>query len=136
MSSIVARVNGAKTVANTVYNNNCNLYIITVKNASSVAVDLTADDSPISATINTTTGITTAVTIGVAEAIVREICPLAYFIVNDASGRMYVVMDLAIDSATELQTRIRTIGGVAGVGSANVVISGTLVVAATTFTVA
>jgi hypothetical protein len=136
MSSIVSRVNGAKTVAGVLYNTNCNLYIITVKDASNVAVDLRVDDSPATSTVSTVTGITTAVIIGVAEAIVREICPLAYYVVDAATGVIHVVMDLAIDNAAELQTRVRRIGGTVGVGSVPTVITGTLVVAATSFTVA
>lgn len=130
--SSVTRVNGAKTVVGTVHANNCNLYLISVKTAANAAVNLTAEDSAGANAI--TDGI------GVVEAIVREICPLAYFTPNNASGTISIVVDLAIDSADALQLRVRTIGllvgGTTSIGPNGVDISGTLVVAASTFTVA
>ena len=131
--SSVTRVNGAKTTAGVVYANNCNLYLISVKTAAAAAVNLTTEDSFGANAI--TDGV------GVVEAIVREICPLAYFTTNTAAGTISVVLDLAINDATALQTRIRTIGKVNGstttsIGPNAVDISGTLVVTATSFTVA
>jgi hypothetical protein len=129
--STTTRVNGAKTAVGVVYANNCNLYLISVKTGPGVAVNLTAEDSA---------GINLLVDkIGVVEAI--ELCPLAYFTTNDTTGNISVVLDLAINDATALQTRIRTIGKVDGstttsIGPNTVDISGTIVAAATSFTVA
>lgn len=124
----VARVNGSKTNVGVLYNTDCNLYLITVKQANATVVDLQAEDS---AGAN-------AVVDGVVEQIVKEISPLAYFTPANNSGTINVVMPLAIDSASELQTRIRRIGLVSGgtttsVGPNNVDISGTTVAAAQQF---
>jgi hypothetical protein len=77
---------------------------------------------------------------GVIESIVKEISPLAWYAPNDTSGKIYVVMDKAINDAIELRTRIRRIGlkqdGTTAVGPHAVDISGTLVTTATSFTVA
>jgi hypothetical protein len=77
---------------------------------------------------------------GVIESIVKEISPLAWYAPNDTTGKIYVVMDKAINDATELRTRIRRIGlkqdGTTSVGPHAVDISGTLVTTATSFTVA
>jgi hypothetical protein len=122
------RVNGLRNTVATLYQDMVNLYKITVKVAAATAVDLRDEDDAMDE---------------VVEAIVREINPLAFFVVNDNSGVMYVVMDKNINDATELRTRIRRIGKVAGAGTTTEIgpnaidISGTTVEAATgmTFTV-
>jgi hypothetical protein len=110
----VTRVNGSATAVGTLYNPNVNLYIIQVRTASA-AVDLTAEDSVGgNAKIN-----------GVVENIVKELNPLAWYTVNDATGSMYVILDKALNDASDLQTRIRRLGS-------SVDLSGTTVAAATT----
>ena len=172
----VTRIHGPATTVGTLFNQNCNLYIIQVKNTSGTNIDLTKEDSvatgvtPIAATatvVNTLYRITTLgnsdfTTIGAVtnivgtnfyatgvgtgtgtvsalgttiEAIVDEISPLSYFTPNATSGYIYVVMDKSIDSAAELQHRIRNIAlissgvnaGKTQVGPNTVDISGTLV---------
>ena len=91
----VTRVNGLKATVATLYNDNCNLYKITVKVAATTAVDLRAEDDAVNE---------------VVEQIVKEINPLAYFAVDANTGIIYVVMDKAINSAGDLQHRIRQIG--------------------------
>lgn len=123
--STVTRVNGLKTTVATLYADNCNLYKITVKNAGATAIDLRAEDDAVDETV---------------EQIVKELNPLAYFVVDADTGLIYVVMDKAINSASELQTRIRRIGLDAGatttsIGPNDVDISGTVVEAAVGFTV-
>lgn len=129
----VTRVNGSATQVGVLYNLNCNMYLITVKNTSGTALNLTSEDS---AGAN-------AVVDGVIEAIVDEINPLAWFVPADQTtytGEIYVVLDKAINDATELRTRIRRIGlqddGTTLVGPNDRDISGTTVTAASSFSVA
>jgi hypothetical protein len=121
----VTRVNGLKATVGTLYNDNCNLYKITVKVAAGTAVDLRAEDDAVNETV---------------EQIVKELNPLAYFVVDADTGLIYVVMDKAINSASELQIRVRRIGKDAGatttsIGPNDVDISGTTVELGTGFTV-
>lgn len=104
MTLSVNRINGSATKVGTLYNVNCNLYLITVKIASGTAINLQNEDSYIDAS--------TQMADGVLEAIVKEISPLAYWSPADTSGNIHVVMDKAINDATELRTRIRRVLGV------------------------
>jgi hypothetical protein len=129
----VTRVNGSATQVGVLYNLNCNLYLITVKNTAGTALNLTSEDS---AGAN-------AVIDGVIEAIVDELNPLAWFVPADQTtytGQIYVIMDKAINDATELRTRVRRIGllsdNTTDVGPNDRDISGTTITAATSFTVA
>ena len=122
----VTRIHGLRNTVGTLYADNCNLYLITVKNASNSAIDLNAEDDGVDE---------------VVEAIVKEINPLAFFVASDTSGKIHVVMDKSINNASELQVRIRRIGLDSGatttsIGPNDVDISGTTVVAGTSFTVA
>jgi hypothetical protein len=133
MVQTVTRVHGSDTKVGTLYNINANLYIITIKNTSAVALDLSLEDS---FGADSTIG-------GVIEAIMDEISPLSWFVPADQTtytGQIYVVMDKAINDAAELRTRIRRIGllasGLTSVGPNTRDISGTAVTAATSFTVA
>jgi hypothetical protein len=113
----VTRVNGSATAVGTLYTPNSNLYVIQVKTAVPANVDLRAEDSVGGdAKIN-----------GIVENIVKELCPLAWFTPDAANGYIYVVMDKAINDASELQVRIRRIGTTSD-------ITGTVVTAATTLT--
>jgi hypothetical protein len=121
----VTRVNGLKATVATLYNDNCNLFKITVKVAAGTAVDLRAEDDAVEETV---------------EQIVKELNPLAYFVVNADTGIIYVVMDKAINNAAELQVRVRRIGKDAGatttsIGPNDIDISGTVVELGTGFTV-
>jgi len=111
------RVNGLRNTVGTLYQDMVNLFKITVKVAAATAVDLRDEDDAMDE---------------VVEAIVREINPLAFFVVNDNSGVIYVVMDKHINSASELQVRIRRIGKDSGatttsIGPNDIDISGTTV---------
>ena len=121
----VDRIHGSNTQVGVLYNLNANLYIITVMDGTSSAIDLQAEDSVDG--LNLFVG-------GVIEAIVDEISPLAWFTPADTNGEIYVVMDKAINDAAELQIRIRNIGE-GTVGPNTVDISGTTVEVATSFTV-
>ena len=137
MVQTVTRVNGSSTRVATLFNPNVNLYLITVQNGSNSAINLQLEDSY----DGDGAGADVALVDGVIESIVKEISPLAWFAKADTTGVIYVVMDKAINDATELRTRIRRIGLVAGgtttaVGPNAVDISGTTVTAATSFTVA
>jgi hypothetical protein len=118
----VTRVNGLRNTVGTLYSDNVNLFKITVKKTAGgvAAIDLRAEDDAVEE---------------VVEFIVREISPMAFFVVDDSSGVIYVVMDKAITSASELQTRIRRIGIDSGatttsIGPNDVDISSTTVEAA------
>ena len=122
----VTRVNGLRNTAGTLYADNCNLYLITVKNSSASAIDLRAEDDAIDEAV---------------EQILEEINPLAFFVTNSNAGTICVIMDKSINSASELQTRIRRIGIDSGasttsIGPNDIDISGTTVTAAASFTVA
>lgn len=123
--ALTTRLTGLKTTVATLYADNCNLYKITVKNAGATAIDLRDEDDAVDETV---------------EQIVKELNPLAYFVVDANTGLIYVVMDKAINSASELQTRIRRIGLDTGatttsIGPNDIDISGTVVEAAVGFTV-
>jgi hydroxymethylpyrimidine pyrophosphatase-like HAD family hydrolase len=113
----VTRVNGLRNTAGTLYADNCNLYLITVKNSAASAIDLRAEDDAIDEAV---------------EQILEEINPLAFFVTNSSAGTICVIMDKSINSASELQTRIRRIGIDSGasttsIGPNDVDISGTTV---------
>ncbi len=124
--AVVTRVNGLRNLVGTMYADNCNLYLITVKNASDTAIDLTAEDDAVDETV---------------EQIIKELNPLAFFITNSNAGTIHVVMDKGVNDATELRTRIRRIGKDSGanttsIGPNDIDISGTTVVAASSLTIA
>ena len=117
---------GDKTTVGTMFSPNAFCYKLTVENASNTAIDLRAEDDAYNE---------------VVAQIIREISPLAYFVVNDNSGVIHLVMDKNINSASELQARIRTIGKDSGatttsIGPNAIDISGSDVVAASSITVA
>ena len=112
----VTRVNGLKAVVGTIFNLNCNLYIIAVKNAGATAINLQDEDDAVDE---------------VVEMIIKEINPLAYFTPAATSGIIYVIMDKGINDPVDLRSRIRNLGNVNTVD-----ITGTTVAAATSFTLA
>ncbi len=125
MALTVTRVNGLRNTVGTVYADNCNLYLITVKNTGGTAIDLRAEDDAVDEAV---------------EQIVKELNPLAFFVTDSSAGTISVVMDKAINSASELQTRLRTLGKDSGasttsIGPNDIDISGTTVQAAATFVV-
>jgi hypothetical protein len=122
----VTRVNGLRNLVGTMYTDNCNAYLITVKIANATAVDLQAEDDAVDE---------------VVEQILKEISPLAFYMPADNSGKIHVIMDKSINDATELRTRIRNIGKptsgtVTAIGPNSIDISGTTVVAASSMTIA
>jgi len=128
MTLTVTRINGSKTLINTVYNNNCNLYKIIVQDATPTVVNLQNETSDLK--IN-----------GAIEAIVDEINPLAYYVPNATAGIIHVVMDKSINDYAELQLRIQRLGTlkttiISSGATENVTISGTTVTLATSFVVA
>lgn len=115
----VTRVNGLKATVATLYADNCNLFKIQVQNASNVNIDLRAEDDAVDEAV---------------EFIVKELNPLAYFVVDADTGLIYVVMDKNINNAAELQKRIRNLG--TSVGANGIDVTGTDVTLGTSFTVA
>lgn len=135
MSGGITRINGLACTAGTIYPLNSKLYLCTVKNTSGVAVDISAEDDSVDE---------------VVEQIVKEVNPLAFFVANDNTGKVYLVMDYNT-SATDVQHRIRQIGAdtpavrtgattftysATSVGPNDKDISGTTVADATSFTTA
>jgi hypothetical protein len=114
----VTRVNGLGVTVGTLYNLNCNLYIMTVKNAAASAIDLRAEDDAVNEAL---------------EQIIKEVSPLAWFAANADTGVVHLVVDKSINNATELQLRVRRLG--TAVGPNNIDVSGTTVQSATSFAV-
>ena len=114
----VTRVNGLACTAGTLYSLNANAFLVTVKVAAGTAVDLRAEDDAVDE---------------VVEMIVKELNPLMFLVTNSAAGTIHVAFDKNINSAADLQTRIRNIG--AAVGPNAVDVTGTTVAAATAITV-
>ena len=120
------RVGSMANTVGTMYQPNAYCYKVVVENASNTAIDLRAEDDALDEA---------------AEIIIKELSPLAYFIVNDASGTIHLVMDANHASASDLQARIRTIGiddgaTTTSIGPNDIDISGTDVTAASSITVA
>ena len=121
----MARINGLRNLAGTVYSDNAKCFLITVKNTSAAAIDLRVEDDAVDEAV---------------EQIVKEINPLAFFVTDSAAGTIMAVTDVSASEA-DFQHRIRTIGGswnrdtnvysVSAVGPNTVDISGTTVTAAT-----
>ena len=101
----VTRVHGLRNEVNTLYMDNCNLFKIQVQNAANSNIDLTAEDDAVDEAV---------------EFIVKELNPMAFFVVNANTGLIYVVMDKNINSAAELQKRIRNLGSSVGVNGIDV----------------
>ena len=121
----VTRVNGLGVTAGTLYKPNCNLYIMTVKNAAAAPIDLRGEDDAVDEAL---------------EQIVKELNPLAWYAADAGTGVVHLVMDKAINDAAELQVRVRRIGKDSGatttsIGPNDIDISGTTVQAAASFTV-
>ena len=120
----VTRVTGLDVTVGTVYNLNANIFLLTVKKADAVAVDLRPEDDAVNEAV---------------EQIIKELNPLAYFITNDASGKIHLVMDKN-SNADDVQLRVRRIAtsNIDGstVGPNFVDIGGSTVAAAASFTVA
>jgi len=120
----VTRVTGLQATVGTVYSVNANLFLLTVKKLDTVAVDLRAEDDAIDEAV---------------EQIVKELNPLAYFITNDTSGKIHLVMDKN-SNKEDIQLRVRRIAtsNIDGstVGPNFIDIGGSTVVDAASFTVA
>ena len=112
------RVNGLRNEVGTLYADNCTLFKIQVQNNSNSNIDLRAEDDAVDE---------------VVEFIVKELNPLAFFVVDANTGLIYVIMDKNA-SAGDIQSRIRNLG--ATVGANTVDVRGTDVVAATSLTLA
>jgi len=110
----VTRVNGLKATVNKLALQRCAAYKVIVKKTTGgvAAIDLRAEDDAVDE---------------VVEQIVKELNPIAYYVVDDNSGTIYVLMDKTYqntifdasqtayaaeraEDVAELQTRIRQIG--------------------------
>tara|TARA_R110000803_G_scaffold203330_1_gene268843 strand:+ start:818 stop:1207 length:390 start_codon:yes stop_codon:yes gene_type:complete len=115
-----------QTTVGTMYSPNCNAYLFTIKNgpSASAVVDLRAEDDAINETV---------------EIILKEFNPLLYFIKNDASGTMHIILDKNQNNVADLQLRLRGISESnddgSTVGANNIDVSGSLVVAASSIAI-
>lgn len=130
----VTRVNGLLCTAGTIFPLNAKLFQVVVKNTSAAAQNIQGQDDTVDE---------------VVEMIVKEVAPLAFFVVNGNGGVMHLITDVSA-SAADLQHRIRQIGATAAATSTDgnrtftyavtslltggVDISGTTVTDALTFT--
>ena len=114
----VTRVTGLGVTVGTLYSHNVKGYLITVQVAGNTDVDLRAEDDAVDEA---------------AEMIIKEINPLMYFLKNDASGEICIIMD-GNSSAADIQARIRALG--TAVGPNNIDVTGTDVTLATSLTTA
>jgi hypothetical protein len=114
----VTRVNGLACTVATLYALNCNLFKVQIQNVSNSNIDLRAEDDAVDEAV---------------ELIVKELNPLAFFVVDANTGLIYLVMDKSIATAAEVQTRIRNMG--TAVGANGVDVTGTDVTLGTAFTV-
>ena len=127
MAVVTRRVGSMANTVGVMYQPNAYCYKVTIENAANSARDLRAEDDAVDEA---------------AEAIIKELNPLAYFIVDGADGIIHLVMDANHSSASELQARIRTIGKdpdpatTTSIGPNDIDISGSDVVAASSITVA
>ena len=122
----VTRVTGLQATAGTLYNVNCNLFLLTVKKADGSAIDLRAEDDAVDESV---------------EQILKELNPLAYFVTNSNAGTIHLVMDKNA-TAADMQTRVRRVGlnpnddGSTVLGPNSIDVSGSTVAAGSSFTVA
>ena len=91
----VTRVNGMVATVATHQELNAKLYKVQVKTAAPANVDLRAEDDAVDEAV---------------EQIIKEINPMAYYVVDANTGLIYIVMDVN-SSAADLQHRIRQVGG-------------------------
>lgn len=100
----VTRINGAVTTVGQSYNIMARVVRVVVKNTGGVAIDLRDEDDAVDE---------------VVEVIVKELNPLAYYIVDDNSGIIMLIMDNVI-SGKDIKTRIRNLGSAVGPNSIDV----------------
>ena len=112
------RVNGLRNTVATLYADNCTLFKIQVQDVSNSNIDLRAEDDAVDETV---------------EMIVKELNPLAFFVVDADTGLIYVIMDKNA-TAADIQARIRALGD--EVGPNDIDVTGTDVTAATSLTLA
>jgi len=128
--------NGSFVVTSSTYNSGSGSFTVNLNvNSNNIMNSVSQNLTTVSSSGTITLGIID----GVIESIIKEINPLAYFIPNDSTGHIYVVMSGNIDSDSELQKRIRNIGllssgGLTSTGVNNTDISGTTVVVPTVMT--
>ena len=80
-------------------------FLVTIKNDSNTAIDLTSDDGVVE---------------GKLEQFLREVSPLMYFATDSSAGTVSIVVDGHAVDADILQARVRNIFGAANTnGAAN-----------------
>lgn len=114
----VTRTNGLGCTVATLYSPNAKAFLVTVKNAAASARDLRAEDDAVDETV---------------EMIIKELNPLMFFVTDSAAGTIHIVTDVSL-SASDIQTRIRSLG--TAVGPNDVDVTGTTVADAASITIA
>lgn len=112
------RIFGLGVTAGTLYSHNASGFKLTVQNNSNSNIDLRAEDDAIDEAV---------------EEIIGELNPLMYFVVNDNSGVIHLIMDKN-HTAADIQQRVRNLGS--AVGPNNIDVRGSDCVAASSITVA
>jgi len=112
------RIFGLGVTAGTLYSHGANGFKLTVQNASNANIDLRAEDDAVDEAV---------------EEIINELNPLMYFVVNDNSGVIHLIMDKN-HTAADIQQRVRNLGSAVGANSINV--TGSDCVAASSITIA
>lgn len=97
------RVNGLACTAGTLYPLNCKVFQVVVKDTSGVAQNIQGQDDAVDE---------------VVEMLVKELNPLAFFVVDGNGGVVHLVTDVN-QSAAGLQHRIRQLGATAPATSAD-----------------
>lgn len=92
------RVNGAgfSSVGTLYATGQHKAYLVTIKDDSNTAIDLTADDGVVE---------------GKLEQFLREVSPLMYYAANASTGVVHIIVDGHHNDATSLRNRVRQIFG-------------------------
>ena len=112
------RIFGLNVTAGTLYSHNVSGFKLTVQNNSNSNIDLRAEDDAIDEAV---------------EEIIDELNPLMYFVVNDNSGVIHIIMDKN-HTAADIQQRVRNLGS--AVGPNNIDVRGSDCIAASSITIA
>jgi len=125
-SSILVLANGLDNTVNVNYHPYCKQYKIVIKDTGASAIDLRAEDDASREAV---------------QAIVSELNPMSFFVVDDNSGTMFITLDINKSDAAELQTRIRRIekdrgASTTSIGPNDIDISGSTVTPATSVSIA
>ena len=99
----ITRVNGLACTAGTIYPLNSKLFQVVVQDTATAPINIQAQDDAVDE---------------IVEMLVKEVNPLAFFVVNGNGGVLHLVTDVN-QSAAGLQHRIRQLGATSPATSAD-----------------